>query len=120
MTVPEPVRLDLPGKPALLNCRFSFFFLASLFQFDRFLIDLHPLLYLRFLLLHILLFLFPILQDSIGNSALLFIIAGCCLVGLTVTAIFRIETKGKSLDEISSRMRWPGLKRLLVGQTLIS
>jgi MFS family permease len=46
-------------------------------------------------------FLFPILQDSIGNSALLFIIAGCCLLGLTVTVILRIEPKGKSLDEIS-------------------
>jgi MFS family permease len=46
-------------------------------------------------------FLFPILQDSIGNSALLFIIAGCCLLGMTVTLIFRIEPKGKSLEEIS-------------------
>ena len=46
-------------------------------------------------------FLFPILQDSIGNSALLFIIAGCCLLGLTVTVIFRIEPKGKSLEELS-------------------
>ena len=26
---------------------------------------------------------------------------------------------GKSLDEISRRMRWPGLNRLLVGQTWI-
>jgi MFS family permease len=46
-------------------------------------------------------FLFPILQNSIGTSALLFIIAGCCLVGLTVTMIFRIEPMGKSLEEIS-------------------
>ena len=46
-------------------------------------------------------FLFPVLQGSIGNSALLFIVAGCCLLGLTVTVIFRIEPKGKSLDEIS-------------------
>lgn len=46
-------------------------------------------------------FLFPILQDSIGNSALLFIIAGCCLLGLTVTMIFKIEPKGRSLEEIS-------------------
>ncbi len=46
-------------------------------------------------------FLFPILQDSIGTSTLLYLIAGCCVLGLVVTYIFRIEPKGRSLDEIS-------------------
>jgi MFS family permease len=46
-------------------------------------------------------FLFPILQDSIGNSALLYMISGGCLLGLIVTVVFRIEPKGKSLEELS-------------------
>jgi MFS family permease len=33
--------------------------------------------------------------------SLLYAIAGGCLLGLTVTWIFRIEPKGRSLDEIS-------------------
>jgi MFS family permease len=49
-------------------------------------------------------FLFPILQDDIGNSALLAIIAGCCLVGLIVTLAFRIETRGRSVEELSGRV----------------
>jgi MFS family permease len=48
-------------------------------------------------------FLFPILQDDIGNSALLAIIAGCCVVGLLVTQAFKIETRGKSLEDLSGR-----------------
>ena len=46
-------------------------------------------------------FLFPVLEVAVGTSALLYMIAGCCLVGLTVTWIFRIEPKGRSLDEVS-------------------
>jgi MFS family permease len=49
-------------------------------------------------------FLFPILQDDIGNSALLAIIAGCCVVGLIVTLAFRIETRGRSVEELSGRV----------------
>jgi MFS family permease len=48
-------------------------------------------------------FLFPILQDDIGNSALLAIIAGGCVLALIVTAALRIETRGRSLDELSGR-----------------
>ena len=48
-------------------------------------------------------FLFPILQDDIGNSALLAIIAGCCIVGLIVTLAFRIETRGKSLEDLGGK-----------------
>lgn len=47
-------------------------------------------------------FLFPVLLGSIGTSALLFGVAGCCLLGLTVTYALRIEPKGRSLDEISA------------------
>jgi putative MFS transporter len=46
-------------------------------------------------------FLFPILMDDIGTSALLAIVAGACLVALAVTVAFRIETGGRSLDEVS-------------------
>jgi hypothetical protein len=52
-------------------------------------------------------FLFPILQDDIGNSALLAIIAGGCVVALIVTLAFRIETRGKSVEELSGRKLAP-------------
>ncbi|HEV3128142.1 MAG TPA: MFS transporter, partial [Solirubrobacteraceae bacterium] len=39
-------------------------------------------------------FLFPILEDDVGNAALLYMIAGACLIALLVTVAFRIETKG--------------------------
>jgi Sugar (and other) transporter len=45
---------------------------------------------------------FPILQEDIGTAALLFIIAGACLVGMLVTIAFRIETRGRTLDELSA------------------
>jgi MFS family permease len=48
-------------------------------------------------------FLFPILQDDIGTSALLAIIAGCCLVALVVTLAFKIETRGKSLEDLGGK-----------------
>jgi MFS family permease len=46
-------------------------------------------------------FLFPILIDDIGTSALLAILAGACLVGGLVTLLFRIEPAGRSLDELA-------------------
>lgn len=48
-------------------------------------------------------FLFPILQDDLGTSALLGILAGLCVVAFLVTAALRIEPKGRSLSEISGR-----------------
>jgi MFS family permease len=48
-------------------------------------------------------FFFPILQDDIGNSALLAIIAGGCVLGMIVTAVFRIETRGKSLEDLGGK-----------------
>lgn len=46
-------------------------------------------------------FLFPILLDDIGASALLFGVAGCCLLALTITALLRIEPKGRSLEDLA-------------------
>ncbi len=45
-------------------------------------------------------FLFPILLADIGTTALLYILVGTSLVGAAVTYLFRIETTGKSLDDI--------------------
>ncbi len=46
-------------------------------------------------------FLFPILLDDVGSSALLLTLAGACLLAMAVTAVFRIETAGRTLDELS-------------------
>jgi hypothetical protein len=48
-------------------------------------------------------FLFPLLQGALGTSALLFAIAGACAVAFAVTFLFRIEPRGRSLDEASGR-----------------
>jgi nitrate/nitrite transporter NarK len=48
-------------------------------------------------------FLFPILEGDIGTSTLLFAVAGACLIGFVVTFVFRIEPRGRSLDEVSGR-----------------
>jgi hypothetical protein len=48
-------------------------------------------------------FLFPILLTDIGTSAVLFITAGACAVGFVVTLVFRIEPRGRSLDEVSGQ-----------------
>ena len=50
-------------------------------------------------------FLFPILLSDIGTSALLYGVAGCCLIAFAITAIFGIETKGRTLEEISDAVR---------------
>ena len=47
-------------------------------------------------------FLFPILMSSIGTSAVLFIIAGCCLIAFTVTKLLGIEPRGRSLGEVTA------------------
>jgi MFS family permease len=49
-------------------------------------------------------FLFPILMDDIGTSALLFLTAGACALGFAVTYALRIEPRGRSLDEVSGRV----------------
>ncbi|HST38679.1 MAG TPA: MFS transporter [Conexibacter sp.] len=46
-------------------------------------------------------FLFPLLLDEIGTSALLLVVAGCCLLAFLVTLVLRIEPLGRSLDEVS-------------------
>lgn len=48
-------------------------------------------------------FFFPILQSAIGIPALVFGMAGICVIALVVTQAFKIEPAGKSLDEISGR-----------------
>ncbi|WP_454917584.1 MFS transporter [Xanthobacter sediminis] len=47
-------------------------------------------------------FLFPILLVQLGTSTLLYILAGTSVLGAFVTYAFRIETKGRSLDEIGT------------------
>lgn len=48
-------------------------------------------------------FFFPILMDAIGQSALLYGLAGVSIIALIITWVLRIEPAGKSLDEISGR-----------------
>jgi MFS family permease len=48
-------------------------------------------------------FFFPILMDDIGTAALLFLVASCTTLGFIITSVFRIEPKGRSLDEVSGR-----------------
>jgi MFS family permease len=46
-------------------------------------------------------FLFPLLLDDIGSSALLLILAGACLLAFAITARFRVETTGRTLEQIT-------------------
>jgi MFS family permease len=48
-------------------------------------------------------FLFPVLMDDIGTSALLYGTAVACALGFVVTWLLRIEPKGRSLDEVSGQ-----------------
>lgn len=45
-------------------------------------------------------FLFPILLAEIGTATLLYILVGTSILGAVVTYAFRIETKGRNLDEM--------------------
>ncbi|WP_121068586.1 MFS transporter [Chachezhania antarctica] len=45
-------------------------------------------------------FLFPILLTDIGTQVLLYILVGTSLLGALVTYLFRIETKGRSLEAV--------------------
>ncbi len=45
-------------------------------------------------------FFLPVLKDSLGVTCTLMIIACTSLLGMIVTAIFRVETKGMSLEQI--------------------
>lgn len=46
-------------------------------------------------------FLFPILLDVVGTSALLFAVAGTSALAFVITYVLRIEPRGRSLDEVS-------------------
>ena len=48
-------------------------------------------------------FFFPLLLSSIGETALLTMLAFVCLIALVITRVLRIETRGKSFEEISGR-----------------
>ncbi|MFF3563177.1 MFS transporter [Streptomyces sp. NPDC002574] len=48
-------------------------------------------------------FLFPVLLNAVGTSALLYGVAATSALGLLVTWCFRIETRGRSLEELSGR-----------------
>ncbi|MEJ8574343.1 MFS transporter [Microbaculum marinum] len=45
-------------------------------------------------------FLFPILLDDIGRTATLLLLVGAALLGAVVTWRFRIDTRGKDLEEL--------------------
>ncbi|MFD3581917.1 MFS transporter [Streptomyces sp. NPDC058683] len=46
-------------------------------------------------------FLFPVLLADVGESALLYGVAVTCALGFVITFAFRVETRGRSLDELS-------------------
>lgn len=48
-------------------------------------------------------FFFPLLLSSIGETALLTMLSFVCLIALVITRVLRIETRGKSFEEISGR-----------------
>jgi MFS family permease len=45
--------------------------------------------------------LFPVLLSSVGESAVLYGVAVACAVGFLFTFAFRVETRGRSLNELS-------------------
>lgn len=45
-------------------------------------------------------FLFPIFLADFGTRALLFMLIGASLLGAAVTWHYRIETRGRNLDDI--------------------
>jgi putative MFS transporter len=48
-------------------------------------------------------FLFPILLDTIGQSALLYGLVIVSIIGAIVTWLFRIETTGLNLDKLEEQ-----------------
>lgn len=45
-------------------------------------------------------FFLPILKEQWGVPGMLYMLAGACLLGLIITIVFRIETRGRSLEEL--------------------
>jgi hypothetical protein len=45
-------------------------------------------------------FVLPVLRAQIGVPNLLYVLALVCLAGLAITAVFHVETKGRSLEEL--------------------
>jgi len=44
----------------------------------------------------------PVLIDAIGIPATMYIVAGVSLLGFIITAVFRVETAGRTLEEINT------------------
>ncbi|HEA68792.1 MAG TPA: MFS transporter [Desulfobacterales bacterium] len=47
-------------------------------------------------------FFLPIVKNAWGTAAVMFIVAGMTFLGFLITVLFRVETRGKTLDEIQS------------------
>ena len=47
-------------------------------------------------------FILPIVKDEIGLPAALISLSAFVLIGLVVTAVFRVKTMGRSLEEINA------------------
>ncbi|BAQ59959.1 general substrate transporter [Geminocystis sp. NIES-3708] len=47
-------------------------------------------------------FFLPIIKEDLGVSNLLYILAFCCLLGAILTYLLRIETTGKSLEDVNN------------------
>jgi len=45
-------------------------------------------------------FFLPILKAQLGVPTTVYLLAGVCLLGLLITIVFRVETKGRSLEEL--------------------
>ncbi|WP_228024289.1 MFS transporter [Synechocystis salina] len=50
-------------------------------------------------------FFFPVLQQQIGTNNLLYCLAVAAMLGALITFIFRIETNGKTLDDVGQGQR---------------
>ena len=50
-------------------------------------------------------FFLPGVKAALGITTILLIMAGCALVGLLITIVFGIRTKGKSLEEASGQQQ---------------
>ncbi|MFF3511773.1 MFS transporter [Streptomyces sp. NPDC002573] len=46
-------------------------------------------------------FLFPVMLAGIGEAALLYAVAAACALGFLITLVFRVETRGHSLEKLS-------------------
>lgn len=50
-------------------------------------------------------FLLPVLRVQLGVPMLLALLAGVCVLGLVITLVFHVETRGRSLEELNPEER---------------